>query len=78
MCVCACVCVCHLPMPPNELNATESNCFMWSIPGLNSDILFSMTGCHTKVKEHNLPFYFAHILREKSWMHIFCNGIITM
>ena len=33
--------------------------------------LFSETGCHTKVKDHSLPYYFTHSWRENSLMHAF-------
>ena len=41
----------------HEQDATQSQFFMRSLTGLNSEFSFSLTVCLTKVKEPSLPYY---------------------
>ena len=50
--------VCIYPTPPHEQHATQYEFFMRGLTGLNSEFTFS--GCHTKVKELSLPYYFTN------------------
>ena len=46
-----------------------------SLTGLNSDVSFSLTSRHAKMKEPCLPYYFTHGWRENSRIHTFYKGI---
>ena len=61
--------MCH-EIKPNQTNLTKigyiyvprarsnkKSIFPRSLTGLNSKFYFSLTSCHTKVKEPNLPYY---------------------
>ena len=45
----------HLPTPPHDQDVIQCHFFKLSLTGLNSELSFSLTGCHTKVKESSLP-----------------------
>ena len=49
--------VCIYPTPLQKLDITQGQFSKWSLTGLNSDFFFSLTGCHTKVKEPSLSYY---------------------
>ena len=43
---------------------------------LNSEFSFSKPGCHTKVKEPNLPNNFTYCRRINSWIHTFPRELV--
>ena len=49
--------------------------FKRSLTGLNSEFSFSQTSCHTKAKEHSLPYYFTHSWMDSSEIYTFLKGI---
>ena len=57
---------------------TQKRIFKSSLKGLNSEVSFSQTGCHTEVKEPDLGQLFIPSWKEKSWIHTFpkCVGIM--
>ena len=53
--------------------------FEQSLMGLNSESSFSLTGCHTKVKEFCLPYNLLIAGRWKNYrIHTFPNGICAI
>ena len=50
-----CVCVCVYINPPLRTSRMPHS-FKENFTGLNSEFFLS-TSCHTKVKEHSLPYY---------------------
>ena len=58
----------------HEQDITQGQFFKQSLAALKSEFSFSLTSCNTKVKEPNLPYYFIHSWKEKSWVHPFLKG----
>ena len=52
--------------------------FKWSLTGLNSEFVFSCTGCLTKAEELSLPYYSPHNWRENNWIYIFSKVLSAM
>ena len=44
------------PTPPCKQYSTQGLFLEWNVTDLNSEVFFSSTSCHTKVKQPRLPF----------------------
>ena len=49
--------ICIYPTPPPQTRSNTRPIFQQSTAGLNSEFFFLQTGCLTKAKEPNLPYY---------------------
>ena len=61
----------YTPNPCSGAGCDTTAIFKCSLTGWNSDISFSETSCHIKVKEFSLPNYLLISWRENSKVHIF-------
>ena len=68
--------VCIHPSLPHKQEVAQGS-FLCRIEQIRiQSFSFSNIGCHTKAKEHSLPYYFTHSWKEESgmWMEKSCLG----